>query len=187
MMELFRGHVDWRILSFYLENPSGSFYVKELSRKLRVSPSSVSKTVKLLRHDKVLVMERKGLAHLYRLNEELPSVRMLKSAYVLIKLKDCKLVDRFLEVDNSLISLALYGSYAAGAYDERSDLDLLVITQKKKNVFHEPIRKLEEKLGVEISLDAFTLAQWKNLAKSNDPFYRSVVDEHVLLYGGALE
>lgn len=187
MMELFRNHVDWRILSFFLENPTRSFYVKELSRKLRVSPSSVSKTVKLLRRDKVLVMERKGLAHLYRLNEELPSIKILKSAYALIKLKDCKLVDRFLEADNSLISLALYGSYAAGTHDEQSDLDLLAITQKKKSVFHGPIRKLEKKLGVEISLSAFTLAQWRSLAKSKDLFYRSVVDEHVLLYGGALE
>lgn len=68
MIELFVKYVRWKILAHFLGHPNSSFYVKEISRILGVSPGSVSTAVKSFEEWGLLTKEEKGLAHLYRLN-----------------------------------------------------------------------------------------------------------------------
>ncbi len=185
-MELFEKYADLALLAHFLRNPSGQFYVKELARKLGLSQSSVSVASRKFERDGILHGEKKGLAKFYRLNNEAPLSRAFKVLYTVARLHDAGLVKRFLEADGSIISIVLYGSHASGTHYERSDLNLLVLSQREKEVFTKPLGELEGKLGLRIRLEVLKLGRWKELAKADDSLYREASANHVLLFGSSL-
>ena len=185
-MELFKKYADMALLAHFLRNPTTTFSVKEAAKRLGLSPSSVSLAARRFELDGILKGERKGIAKLYSLNNEAPLVRAFKVTHTLARLQDAGLVEKLLKADGSLISIALFGDYASGTYDERSNLDLLVLSQKGGKVFEKPIRELEEGLDLKAELEVFKLGAWRELAKAGDPFYRRVLSNHLMLYGSGL-
>ena len=185
-MELFRKYADMALLAHFLRNPTAKFSVKEAAERLGLSPSSVSLASRRFELDGILKGERKGQAKLYSLNNEAALVRAFKVTHTLAMLQDVGLVGKLLRADGSLISIALFGGYASGAYDERSDLNLLVLSQKGREVFAKPIRELEERLGLRMRLEVFKLGRWKELARAGNPLYRRVLSNHLMLYGSSL-
>ncbi len=187
MIELFKRYVGWKVLAHFLVHPGTSFYIKELSRLLGISPASASAAVKAFHRDGLLLKEEKGQTHLYCLDPEHPVVPPLREAYGRALVLSTRPGERFLEKDSGIISLALYGSFADGTFDEESDVDLLAVTSGEREAFLEPIRGMEEGLGREVSLTVLRLDQWRVLAKKEDAFYRRVTENHVVLYGSGIE
>lgn len=187
MIELFEKYVDWKILAHFLRNPRIAFHIKEIAREIGVSPGSVSTAVKRFKEKQLLLKEEKGLAHFFKLNEEHPVAIALKKLYGLMRVYEAKPIEKFQMVDENIISLALFGSYANGRYDEKSDVDFLVITPSKKEVLEKAVRLLEKELGIGVSISVFKLARWRKLARMDDPFYKRVIKNHILLYGSGIE
>ena len=109
-------------------HPNTAYYINELARTLNISPGSVYSSVKRLESESLLTKEELGKAHYYRLNKEHLIVGSLKKAYGIGFILSANVMDVFLENDPGIISLALYGSFASGNYDENSDIDFLIIT-----------------------------------------------------------
>ncbi len=187
MIELFRTYVKWKILSHFLANPNTSFHIKQLARILEVSPASVSSAVKSFEEDGLMSKEEKGLAHIYKLESDNSMVAPLKKAYGIAFVLSSKPKEKFLEIDPNIISLALYGSYAQGSFDEKSDIDFLIVTGARKEILIEAAKRLEEELEKEVSLSVLKLSEWRAMAKKGDAFYKRVVENHILLYGSGLK
>lgn len=187
MIELFRQYVKWKLLAHFLANPDTSFHIKQLARILNVSPASVSSAVKSFDGDGLLSKEEKGLAHIYRLNADNSVVAPLKKAYGIVFVLSSKPKEKFLEIDPNIISLALFGSYAEGSFDEKSDIDFLVVTSARKEMLIKAAKTLEEELQKEVSLSVLKLSEWRAMAKKGDAFYKRIVDNHILLYGSGLK
>ncbi len=186
MIELFEKYVDWKILAFFLKHPTTAFHVNELARKIDVSPGSVSHAVRYFGSWQLLNKEEKGLAHLYRLNDEMPLTRYLKVTYTLARILAHGVVEEFLHLDESIISIAIYGSYATGEHDEKSDIDLLIITPGNKNAFTSLSGELGSELGVKISPLVLKLHEWQRMEKVDRVFHDRVVENHILLHGPGL-
>jgi hypothetical protein len=185
LIELFEKNVDWRVLSFFMKNPSGEYYIKQLSRILGVSPASVKNAVKRFKDLGMLHKEEKGQTHLFSLNNDSVLVKQLKRTYTIARLFQLNMVNKLLDIDDSIVSIALYGSYASGEYTSSSDLDLLIIGHRRKDF--SPVRKeLEEEFEIEVNVECLSFTDWNKLAKAQDPFYIEVVDNHILLFGGKL-
>jgi len=187
LIELFNKYIPWKILAYFLANPNTFFHIKELARILTVSPASVSNALKSFKEDELLVKEEKGLAHLYKLNSGHCVVASLKKAYGITLILSLKPKDKFLEADPDIISLALFGSYADGSFDEKSDVDFLIVTQTKKEKLISAVKKLEDELGKKVSISVFRLSEWRFMAKKDDAFYKNVVENHLLLSGSGLK
>lgn len=185
MIELFEKYIAWRILGHFLRYPTSSFHVKELGRVLKVSPGSVSTAVKRFESDEILTKEEKGLAHMYKLNLEHPTAVAMKKAHGMIRVLQLKPIKRFLEKDENIISLALVGSYVDGSYDEKSDLDFLVISPSRKN-FADLGRELAAEFGTGVNITVFKLSQWRQLVRRGDALCKKIIESHVLLHGGGL-
>lgn len=170
-----------------MENPNTSFHIKQLARELGVSPASVSNAVKSFEKDGLLSKEEKGLAHIYRLNADNSIVAPLKKAYGIAFVLSSKPKEKFLEIDRNIISLALFGSYADGSFDEKSDMDFLIVTPTKKEMLIKAAKRLEEELQKEVSIAAFKLSEWRTMVKKSDAFYKRIVENHILLYGSGLK
>jgi predicted nucleotidyltransferase len=185
--ELFEKYVEWRILALFLRNPTASLHIKEVARRLSISPASVSNAVKGFHADGLLSKEEIGLAHLYKLDNEHPIVRSLKRVDGLVRLFGAGLVSKIIETDDGVISLALYGSFASGEYDEKSDVDLLAISPNdSKRQINAAVREIESRLGAGVSVEVLSLTQWRGLARKNDAFHTRVAENNILLYGSEL-
>jgi predicted nucleotidyltransferase len=182
--KLFDKYVELKILRYLLGHPREKVTVNALARKVGVSSGSVSVFLKNIEKDFLVKKSRIGNSLVYELNNEHYLIKNLKLLHSLLFLGEC-VVEEVSKVDETLISLVLYGSYATGRFDERSDVDLLVITAQKGKL-HNLISKLEDRLDKRVTLERFTLAEWKRTKTKNRPFYDSVKQNHVLLYGSGL-
>ncbi len=187
MIELFRQYVKWKILAHFLANPTTGFHIKQLARLLNVSPASVSGAVKSFEMEGLLSKEEKGLAHIYMLNSDNSVVAPLKKAYGIAFVLVSKPKEKFLEIDPNIISLAIFGSYADGSFDEKSDIDFLIVTQTKKGSFVAALKRLDDELQKEVSMSVFKLSEWRTMAKKDDAFYKRIVENHILLHGSGLK
>ena len=79
-------------------------------------------------------------------------------------------------------SLALYGSGARGTYDEKSDIDLLVIGEESC-VRYDVVQAAEEELGFELQVIVIPWYRWEEMLELDDVFARNVLRDHILLGG----
>jgi predicted nucleotidyltransferase len=185
MLHEFRKFKGWVILEFFINHPSIKIHFKEVVRALKISPRTASIYLKIFRDDGILSEEKVGNLTIFSLNDELPAVRGLKKAFFLLRLNDLKLTKILLDKNPKIMSFALYGSYADGSYDEKSDIDFLVI-ERLGEVDKTPFRKVEELTKKEVLITCMSPAEWRGRAEGKDPFYSNVVNNHVLLYGAGL-
>ncbi len=160
--------------------------MKELAQLLKVGPTSANNALRTLEKMDLLQRQEKARSHFYSLNNGSLIVKPLKVAYFLTRLQDIGLIRKLLELDENLISLCIYGSFADGTFDEKSDVDILIISQKEKSVFNSVVAELENLLGSEVNIEVFTLAKWKRIKEEDKGFYQEVTSSHTLLYGSEI-
>ncbi len=186
MLSLFQESVLWKVQTYFLLHPKTSIYVKQLSRELKISPSGTNRALKLLATAEILSKEEIGKAHYYLLNNNLPFVKSLKTSHFLAVIKSWEIEKKFYEKDESLISLVLYGSYASGDFDERSDIDVLLISPSTREHFLSLIQEMELYLNREVSLEVFNISRWHKIKKEKTAFYQELISNHILLAGNEL-
>ena len=182
MFDLFGKYAYWKVIKYFALNPSTEVYVNELAKILNLSTGRCSQILRDLSLFGILVKKDLGKAHYYNLNDNYLT-NELKRFVGIYQIYDNEIVREIKNTYSDDISVALYGSYSKGDFTEKSDIDILVITQEKPKV---DLKDLEEKLKVEINVEKFTVGQWLKLKKDKDPFYSLVMKNHILLHGGEL-
>lgn len=180
MLHLFRRYAAFRILEHFLNHPTQEIHLKELARELKMSPRSVKIYCDELEKEGVIICRKQGNLRLFSLNNENYVVREMKRAYIAALLKELD-IDK---LSKKAISIAIYGSYASGEYDEKSDLDILVVGNKKE-VNREILTNISEKIGKDIQLTVFPLYKWDAI-RSKDAFAKSILRNYILIRGALL-
>ncbi len=178
---LFKSFSGLRVLGWFLKNPDKKIHFSELLRELNLGPLTVKTYCEEFIGYGWLLEERNANLRIFFLNGRSYAVKAFKSAYFLETLRSEK-AERI--ADDTVISLALYGSHASGEYDGKSDVDFLVVGRKEE-VCHEFAKKLGQRLGKRLQITTFQLEDWER-RKTNDPFARSVLKNHVVLKGAPL-
>lgn len=184
MLQEFRKFKGWVVLEFFLTHPSTKIHLKELVRTLGVSPRTALIYLRTFKNDKILAKERVGNMTIFSLNNESPSVMALKRAHFLLMLSELGFIDAFLKENAGVVSFALYGSYADGSHDEKSDIDFLVI--KRGEVNKSSFRRVEGQTKKDVLVTCMSPTEWRRKAEEGDPFYLNVVKNYVLLFGADL-
>jgi len=181
MLTSFRKFVGFKILEYFLNSPTEKIYLKELAKKLDVSPRSVKIYCDLFEKKEIIKREIKGNMHLFSTNNDNFCVREMKRAYISVILEEAN-IEKI--ADNS-ISIAIYGSYASGNYDEKSDLDLLVIGEGR-DIKRDMIVNIMEKIDKEIQLTIIPTIKWEKMKREDDPFVKNIIKNHILVKGAEL-
>lgn len=129
----------------FLTRPSLEIHLNELARHLQIARGSAKSYCDAFLDEGLILESSKGNLRLFRLNRDDFAVKKLIKSYYLLKLKHLN-VEQLAE---GCISLAVYGSFARGDIDERSDLDLLVIGEES-DVSRDKILKLQDSLRREV-------------------------------------
>jgi hypothetical protein len=107
MLSEWKKFAGWKVLQYFLDHSSNQFYIRELSRLLKISPRSVHVYCNIYEKDNLLLSEKKANAKMLKMNNELPSVQALKKFYFLAKLEETKLLEKIIKRNPRVLSLAL--------------------------------------------------------------------------------
>jgi len=88
-------------------------------------------------------------------------------------------------VNNDMVSLYLFGSYAWGTPNVTSDIDLLVIAQDNPHALVKDLYKSFSDLEFDIDILGYKKNQIKSKSKYN-PFLKKILTEGKVIYGTRL-
>lgn len=178
MKQLFQKWNGLKPLVFFFDNPYSEVYLREIARRLKMSPSTLWRSINVLEKDGLIQIrrEKNGTFLKPTFSNEF---KMLKVAYTLSKIEEKKIVEIISKKAGGLSSILLYGSAARGEDDEKSDYDFLVIAAKC-NVSS---LEISEKLGRESAIQIYSISEWRDVSKKNRAFYLEVISNSIALKG----
>jgi len=166
--ELLKSKTPVKIIRFFLEYPTNDFYEREIQIKTELSKGSVNRWIRELEEAGIIESKTKGRLRIFKLNNSSPVVKQLKILYIIDKIyhkvkkfNDCRVF--------------LYGSAARGEYDEKSDIDILVIGQNRN--IAQKIRKIDAKINVSF----YTPIEWSRAGREDPAFFQRVEKEKIRL------
>lgn len=142
----------WRVFVSFAKSPMKVFHIRELSRILNLAPTSIILHIKELEKNKLIVQDKTGLYTSYKANFDNDNFRFYKKIHNLIELKESGLIE---EIENKLFptTIVLFGSYTKGEDIETSDIDLLLIAEKKTINLSKYEKQLSRKIQLFFSDD----------------------------------
>jgi len=179
---LFDSYAYWRVLARLSTDAPRKEHVQEIARRAGLSAGMASRVLRMLESLGMVEKETSGNLHLYSLRQDFFTKEVRKLVF-LAGLHDLRLVDKLLEQNEGIISIAMYGSRAKGDSMAGSDVDLLVIAGPSGRP---DLAKLGKKTGLDFNIQLFTPGQFLKMKKDDGTFYNEVIRNHILLHGSEL-
>jgi len=168
-----------KFVEFFIDNPYIEVYLRELAKKLKISPFAAKKYADILIKEGIIIDKRKANLRYFKANKDNLFYKYLKISYNIKKLVNSGLLEFIKNNVPNLSSVVLFGSIAKGEDDNKSDIDIVIIG-KEKNL---EIYDFKKKLNREINIHFFSWSEWNKKAKEDNPFYYEVINKGIALYG----
>jgi predicted nucleotidyltransferase len=181
MIKEFQKFVGNRVLGWFLMHPTTKPGINQLARELSVSPGSVKNYVDLFVQEGFLETSRVGTTRLLSLNNDDSIVQEMKRVCMMLLLREAGITG----IAKNSISLVLYGSVATGTFDEKSDIDILVLGEEN-DIDVTRVAEIEERIGHELHVTVIPYYRWEELKQQGDAFAASVIARHVRFHGAEL-
>jgi predicted nucleotidyltransferase len=170
---LFSSRVRSRILSLLILGGEGAMSTRAIAGKIKAQYSQVWSELRRLERAGLLQSETAGRMTLFRIDPECAILHELRT--ILIKtdgLGDAvRKAISGLQVDAAFV----YGSFADGTADLKSDIDLMVIGEARMDKLALAIRRLEKELSRPVNYSVFPMEEWKEKVRKADPFVVNVI------------
>jgi predicted nucleotidyltransferase len=161
MTILFNTTLRKKLLAYLFAHTGEEFYVRQLAYAIGLDPGNVSRELRLLEKEGLVVPSRKGSLKLYRLDPKYPLFAELKQ----IVFKTEGVVAALQAVVQSFpqVSLAyIYGSFAKDRENSKSDIDLLLVGENlPSRDITKKVRELENALAREINFTPYSPQEYK--------------------------
>lgn len=165
------------ILDYFMSNSWKEYHIRELARLTKRSPTTISKHLKMLEKEGLLISYRK-LGHLlFKANTNNDSFRDLKKFYNIRRLRETGLIDFLVRTFNEPEAIVLFGSYCRGEDSKDSDIDLLIITPLKDEA---NLEKFEMSLGHKLHLFLHSNKEIADMKTKNKEFLNNLLNGVVL-------
>jgi len=163
----------WRVLGVFFSEPLKIHYIKEISRKITLAPTSVKKHLSHLSKQN-LILKTKGERFFgFMANRDSGEFIFYKRMDNMIKIKESGLLDFLI---NSIYpeAMVLFGSYFRGEDVETSDIDIFMLTKAKKAL---SVEKFEPFLNRHVHIIM------ESSLKDVRPELRTDISNGIVLYG----
>ncbi len=170
-----------KILHLFYRDKYAKIHLRGIARKTKLNENSASRFLNKLAKDKILISKKDGNLKKYELLKndlvysvfthldilklnELPSIRKNAILYFINKLKDKPII------------AVLFGSTAKNIYREESDIDLLLIVNKKIDT-KEAEKYADSQTAIKISVFQIPINEFiEELKLKNDKVVQSAID-----------
>jgi predicted nucleotidyltransferase len=181
---LFSSRVRAKVLAAFFLSPGETHNAWELAQRSGESYSAVWKELVRLEGLGILTSEVRGNSKDYQIDNTCPITPELRS--IVLKTEGAGLVikEKLLEA-GSVKEAFIYGSYASGEADARSDLDLMIVGKINLAQLAPVIAELEKGLNRSINYAVFSEDERDEKLATNDPFWGNVTGSpKIILIGG---
>ena len=170
---------NWlNILIPFSYNYNEKFSGSELSRILSTPQRSVARYLSQLDENNLLKFEIRGKNKFYYLDLENKKIKILMNLLenqksLKFQLKNSKIaviINEFLDNGEGVI---LFGSYACGKEDVKSDLDLVVFNSKNTD-------KIKSHYSIEINVHEIKYSEIKKILDEKYPLALEILNNHIL-------
>ena len=168
-----------KILELFINEPLREFHIREISKILKKSPTTISKYLKDYKKIGLLLSEDKLNHILFKANLKNKEFKEIKRNYNLNKLNKSGVINHLIDKFNFPEAIILFGSFAKAENIKRSDIDLLVISPLKKEI---NLGKFGKKLGHKIQLFVYSSKDIKKMKQNNKELLNNLINGRVI-YG----
>jgi predicted nucleotidyltransferase len=183
MDRLFGSKTRVSLLAKLLMNPDESFYIRELSRELKIPYSMLYKEEKNLASLGIVNEEKKGKVTLVSINKNMPYFAELKNLMIkTVGLGDL-LKTALSELEGMRYAL-IYGSFASGEESVSSDIDLLIVGNSSEEKILNVVGRVEKEVGREINYILWSEEEFMKRIKSKHHLLREIASKPVIMLVG---
>lgn len=170
---------------------------REIARLVNLTAPAAHASLKELYNQDILKQDIIGRQHIYRLNTDSRVVKNILEPAFKKEHSVRKDIFDFLKtqikekkIKNKIVSVVLYGSLETGTTDEKSDVDIAVITKNKtgkkqlEEVFTEDIAsQFYDYFGAHLDIYIKTKDEFINRLKKNLPPVSTLMQSYSVVYG----
>jgi len=171
--------VSLSVLELFLFEPRSSFNLNEVAKKLGLSVSSAKAYCDFFLKEGFLVVQNVGNQRRFSLNNSSIYLREIKRVFGLFWLKEKGLESL---IPENISSVALYGSFANGEFDDSSDVDLLFVGTKDE-IDRGKVSKFSKEIKREVQVVFYDWVKWEKMKKEKHSFAESILNKHILIKG----
>ena len=168
-----RSKLRQNLLAYYFLNPSADHYVRELAGILQVDPTNLSRELSRLEQEGLFNSRLRGNQKYFNLNRRYSLFNEVRR----IVLKTAGLIPILRGAVSEIPGIKdayLYGSFAKGEEDAKSDIDLLIVGNPKQDEFESAVRKFERLFQREINYTLISEGELSKRLKHKDPFIADI-------------
>ena len=169
MNQLYGNKSIMKIISLFFDSPTVILSQTEIISKTKIAKATAIKWLRTLHNKEILNLKIIGRTHQYGLNNENIIVKQLKILHILLQLEELKEI-KLLENEE----IYLFGSYSRGEYNENSDIDILIISKRKRFEFLIVVENITESIGKNINFQVYSQLEWTILSKKDPAFFDRV-------------
>ena len=176
-----------KILTVFSISPGSKFYRKELKERTQLNNVNLDNGINILLSSKIITKKGRFLFLNFDNENTKQIIHLVSSQYKLLKEIPLNVYFPVIDIVSFLskfrfIDVYLFGSFAKLVFEETSDIDIAVISDrihvKEKRDFRRLIQKLELKYKKKIEVHYFGKDFYKN---RKDPFVKEILKNGVKL------
>lgn len=169
---LFFKESTFKVAELIFNYPTTTFHVRKIADKTALSTTAVTRAIDELQMFKIVEVEKTEITKNVRSNIDTQEYRFYKKIFNLYRLERYGLIAELRDVFMPK-TIVLFGSFARGEDIEKSDIDILIVTERRGNI--EEIDVLEKMLNRKINIVILP-----SLEDSKDEFKNAVANGIVL-------
>jgi predicted nucleotidyltransferase len=176
MPDIERSGTEARLLALLTSTPGQEFHTRELIRRIHGSPRPVHLALEKLLRQGLVESRRVGPLRMWHMDPANPVYPALRDLYA----RTVGLVAQLrsiLEREASVRYAFVFGSYARGDDDVRSDVDVLIVGEQRGHALLDKFQALEATLGREINPIVWSERELLTRARDTAPFLMTVLAE----------
>ena len=166
----------YRVFKVFLDESLNGFGLREISRKINLGLPSVSKYVRELVGEGLVIERNIHGQKLWFANREGEIFKKHRMADNIISLEKSGLFE-LLEEKYDYPTIVLFGSYANGENTEKSDIDLCIISEEEGEINLEKFEKIFKR---EIHVFLFNKKKFKDLRIKNQEIFNNIINGIIL-------
>ncbi len=183
--EILDPSIRLRVAGLLVSFPEKEFTGRELAGLLGVSHSNVQRALRVLVEDGLALKKRIGRADIFWANRDHFSFKALRELFQVKRELPARIArDLHSAFRGSAISVTVFGSYARGEADRRSDMDVLVIA-KDRAALEDKSAKIEaefaRRYGISLSVKVLSPSDLRK--GSVPPYVEEAAREGVVIWG----
>jgi predicted nucleotidyltransferase len=183
---LLRSKVTVKLLTLFLSNPEGEFYIRQLERELEEPVSAVRRELGRLESAGLISSQKRGNLKFHKVNLECPVYPELKSLFFKTEGIGKYLAEHLEELGRIQVAF-VYGSFAEDTAKLDSDIDLMIVGDVNTDAVSKVVNRAEKELRREINYISYEPGEFEELRKSKLPFMSNVLAGKKIILVGTLE